>query len=149
MRYFIVILCVWFFAHNAKCAELSVADKALFEVKIASSNDEIKKGLMFVKKLPENEGMLFDLRKRKNSIVGMWMKNTFIELDMLFIACDLKVVHIHKRAKPHSLDIIKSSKPFCYVVEINGGMSDKHNFCVGDKVSIKFSDNEWVEKMKN
>ena len=74
---------------------------------------------MNVRSLSDNAGMLFDLRQYPGA--SMWMKNTYIPLDMLFIGCDWKVVDIYENAKPLSLRRIGSSKPFCYVLEINGG----------------------------
>lgn len=64
----------------------------------------------------------------------MWMKNTYIPLDMLFIGCDWKVVDIYENAKPLSLRRIGSSKPFCYVLEINGGNVLAAGIATGDGV---------------
>ena len=63
---------------------------------------------MFVKQMPLNQGMLFDFREDEN--VAMWMKNTRISLDMIFIDCDYKISDIYKNAKPFSLTKITRSQ---------------------------------------
>lgn len=131
MRY-ILGFSLWLFSGLAWAQTLQVADKAQFEVEIAQTPEQLQRGLMFVKKLPENRGMFFDLRKYPKA--SMWMKNTYVPLDMLFVDCDFNVVDIYPNAKPQSLDKISSSQDFCYVVEILGGSSQKYNLLVGDKL---------------
>lgn len=115
-------------------AEIKVGDKAVFDAPIAQTRNELAKGLMFVHKLDENSGMLFDFRPYQDRELAMWMKNTYIPLDMLFISCDMRVVDVYREAKPLSLEHIKSKEPYCFVLEINGGMAAKKNIAVGDEV---------------
>lgn len=123
---------------DLKALNLCVEDKFCYDVKVAVEKEELAKGLMFVKSMPQNKGMLFDFRKRQIKNVSMWMKNTFIYLDMLFIGCDGELKDIYKNAKPHSLELIESDTDFCYVLEINGGEADKRGLEIKDKVYIDF-----------
>lgn len=138
MRYLSVIVFL-FLVSNAFAEELKVADKATYQVKIVQTMEEKLKGLMFVKKLPENQGMLFDFRGY--SSVAMWMKNTYISLDMLFIDCNFKVTDMHQNATPLSLEKISTDKPFCFVLEINGGQVLKQNISIGDKITVSLPEN--------
>lgn len=134
MKYFLLgfflLIC-----NVANAVELDIGGKFVYDAKVAKTKNELVTGLMFVRDLPENKGMIFDFRPYDN--VSMWMKNTYIPLDMLFINCDMVVVHIHKNAKPMSLDYIGTDEKFCYVLEINGGEADKRGIVIGDKVIIK------------
>lgn len=112
--------------------KIHIADKVSYTVKAAKTAEELRTGLMNVRNLSDNAGMLFDLRQYPGA--SMWMKNTYIPLDMLFIGCDWKVVDIYENAKPLSLRRIGSSKPFCYVLEINGGNASAAGIATGDGV---------------
>lgn len=135
MKYFFMGIFLLMF-NCANAVELDVGGKYVYDVKVAQTEDELIKGLMFVKDLPENEGMIFDFRPYEGKKLSMWMKNTYIPLDMLFIDCNLEIVHIHKNAKPLSLENISTDKVFCYVLEINGGESDRKGISVGDKIVV-------------
>ena len=124
-----------FISVTAKASEFCVENKVCYDIEIARTLEQKQKGLMFVKELAKNKGMLFDVRGSEN--VSMWMKNTFIYLDMLFIDCDYKVVDVYKRAKPLSLEHISSDKEFCFVLEVNGGDFDKYDLKIGDKFLFK------------
>lgn len=134
MRY---LLGFWLFvfACCANAAELKIGDKAVFNVPVAKSVEELKRGLMFVRSLPEDGGMLFDFTPYQDRELSMWMKNTYIPLDMLFIGCNLTVVYVYKNAKPMSLDYIKCPVKFCYVLEVAGGTAEKKNILIGDKAA--------------
>ena len=116
---------------------LCVEDKFCYNIKVAKTPKKMSEGLMFVKSMPENEGMLFDFRLYDRKGVAMWMKNTFIYLDMVFIGCDKKIKDVYRNAKPHSLERIKSNEDFCYILEINGGEFDKRGMKIGDDVKLK------------
>lgn len=133
MRYILGFFLL-FYSVSAWAQTLQIADKAQFEVEVAKTPEQLQRGLMFVKKLPENRGMLFDLRAYPKA--SMWMKNTYVPLDMLFVDCNFNVVDIYPNAKPQSLDKISSAKDFCYVVEILGGSAQKYNLWVGDKLFL-------------
>ncbi len=103
-----------------------------FKTKIADSESERIQGLMFVKHLPENYAMFFKFEKTQQ--IYMWMKNTKIPLDMIFIDQEGKVAHIEQNAKPESLDIISSVYPVLKVLEINGGLTKELGIKAGDLV---------------
>ena len=87
---------------------------------------------MFVTHLPSDEGMLFPEDKPK--IMSMWMKNTLIPLDMLFIDTRGKIVCLLANAKPESLEILSCDKPVKAVLEIGGGEAERRGIKVGDTV---------------
>jgi len=108
-----------------------------FEVWVADTETRAEQGLMFVHELPATRGMVFPLRPPR--IEAMWMKNTYIELDMLFIAPDGQVVKIIERARPLSLDTLSSDVPVGAVLELKGGEVQHLGLRVGDEVSWKAS----------
>ncbi len=101
-----------------------------FEVELAQTPEQRRKGLMFRLNLPADHGMLFDFEK-PNTVV-MWMKNTYISLDMIFIDDTGLVVKIATDTNPHSLEPISSGAPVRAVLEINGGLSGRLGLGVGD-----------------
>ena len=103
-----------------------------FEVDLATNDAERAHGLMFRKQLGPYEGMLFDFYKEMP--VSFWMKNTLIPLDMVFIAGDGTVKHVHANAVPMSTDTIPSGFPVRAVLEINGGSAALLGIKPGDKV---------------
>jgi uncharacterized protein len=104
-----------------------------FDVQLATNDAERERGLMFVKSLPEGQGMLFDFKR--DQPVSFWMHNTYIPLDMLFIAGDGRVMHIAENAKPLSDDLIPSQYPVRAVLEVIGGTAEKFGIKTGDQVS--------------
>ncbi|MDR1694198.1 MAG: DUF192 domain-containing protein [Lactobacillaceae bacterium] len=110
-----------------------------FVVQNAQEPDELMNGLMLVENMPENEGMIFDLSGIQGA--AMWMKDTLIPLDMLFIDENGSVVWIYENAQPMSEDIIMSPVPFDLVLELNGGQVQKHNIKIGDKIKHEFLNN--------
>lgn len=134
MRYFIFLLML--FATNfSYAAEVCVKPDVCYNAPVMKTRKELKKGLMFVQSMPKNEGMLFDFHGRSN--VAMWMKNTYISLDMLFIDCSLKISDVFENAKPLSLDLIKPKGEVCYVLEVNAGEIKAHDIKIGDAIEIK------------
>lgn len=107
-----------------------------YNAEIAASEKQLEIGLMQRSTLPENEAMLFIFPE--NTRVNMWMKNTIIPLDMLFIDRSGKIIYIVRDTKPESLDIINAGNVFVRaVLEIKGGTSKAKNINVGDKVIYK------------
>lgn len=136
MKKYLFLMLLFMRSGGAEAAELAFSN-VVFQVEIAQTQEALQKGLMNVKKLPAKTGMLFDLRFYEGYGVGMWMKNTYIPLDMVFLNCGFEIVDIYKNAKPLSLDKISSSQSFCYVLEINGGESDKYHLTVGQAAVLK------------
>ena len=107
-------------------------DGHVFRVWLADTPERQSQGLMFVRDLPEDEGMLFV--DRDSRIWGMWMKNTFIPLDMVFIDARGRVVAIFERTVPHSLKTIAHPRPVKAVLELRGGEAARRGLKVGDRV---------------
>ena len=94
-----------------------------FSVWIAANDARRQQGLMYVKSMPADAGMLFVYARPQP--LSMWMKNTFISLDMLFIRANGKVASVVKNTTPHSLKTISSAEDALAVLELNAGTADK------------------------
>jgi uncharacterized membrane protein (UPF0127 family) len=105
-----------------------------FAVEVMRTDAELEKGLMFRKYLPENRGMLFDFKAEKP--VLMWMKNTYLPLDMIFISRKGQVTAIAENAEPLSERIISSNGPVYGVLEVNAGTVSKIALKIGDHVGF-------------
>jgi len=110
----------------------SAGGRQWFTIRIADTEARRELGLMFVTKMPSDEGMLFP--EDHPQVMSMWMKNTYIPLDMLFIDTRGHVVCLIANAKPESLDILSCDKPAKAVLEINGGEAQRRGIKVGDVV---------------
>jgi len=110
------------------------------EVFLALSREQQTRGLMFVKELGDLQGMLFVYQRSHN--ISMWMKNTVLPLDMLFIRPDGRIARIEKETVPFSLDSISSGEPVVAVLELNGGVAGKYGIQPGDKVISKYFGND-------
>ena len=105
-----------------------------FMVELADTPELRRLGLMFRTKLAENAGMFMDFGYER--IIGMWMKNTLIPLDMLFADAQGNIFLIAENARPLSLEIISSQKPGRYVLEIPGGSAKRLGITPGDKIRL-------------
>ncbi|MGD9920733.1 MAG: DUF192 domain-containing protein [Pseudorhodoplanes sp.] len=105
----------------------------VFSVEMARTDEERQKGLMFRKELPEGKGMLFDFKPDQD--VSMWMRNTYIPLDMLFINGDGTIRRIAENTVPLSEKTIASGGPVRGVLEVIGGTTKKLGIRAGDKVA--------------
>ena len=105
-----------------------------FKVEIANTKELRESGLMFRTKLEKKEGMLFIFPYEK--IIKMWMKNTQIPLDIIFISEDKKIVDIVENAKEMSDTIIVSKVKSKYVLEINSGLVKHLNINIGDNLNF-------------
>tara|TARA_R110002020_G_scaffold176404_1_gene368648 strand:+ start:104 stop:568 length:465 start_codon:yes stop_codon:yes gene_type:complete len=101
-------------------------------VELALTPDQREVGLMNRSHMPQDQGMLFRFDETRN--VAMWMKNTLIPLDMLFIDESGEVLTIKTNAQPLSLDIIPSGQPVRYVLELNGGAAMRYGVSIGDRL---------------
>ena len=101
-----------------------------FLVKVPTTVLQQQRGLMYVEKLDGFDGMLFDFGE--NQFVSMWMKNTFIPLDMLFFDSNHKLACIHENTVPHDETPLGCNQPVRYVLEIDGGRAKKLKITVGD-----------------
>jgi uncharacterized membrane protein (UPF0127 family) len=103
-----------------------------FDVEIADSETEKAMGLMFRRSLPRRSGMLF-VHDRAGELT-MWMKNTFISLDMIFIRGNGVVHRIARGTEPFSEDIISSQGDVTAVLELAAGVADEIGLKPGDKI---------------
>jgi uncharacterized protein len=106
----------------------------VLQVEVMRTDAERAKGLMFRQFMPQDRGMLFDFLR--DEPVSMWMRNTYIPLDMLFIRSDGTVARVHERAQPLDETTISSGAPVRYVLEINGGVAAKLGLKAGDRVQM-------------
>ncbi|QRG05613.1 DUF192 domain-containing protein [Xanthobacter dioxanivorans] len=104
-----------------------------FEVEVARTNEQRATGLMYRKSLGERAGMLFDFEA--DQMVSMWMQNTYIPLDMLFIRADGSIARIAAMTTPLSTATISSGEPVRAVLEIAGGAARKLGIKPGDHVA--------------
>jgi uncharacterized protein len=111
----------------------SPGGRHVFQIEVMRTPEEKAKGLMFRQFMPEDRGMLFDFEREQ--AVSMWMRNTYIPLDMLFIRSDGLLHHIHARAQPLDETPISSNGNVRFVLEINGGVAAKLGLKAGDRVS--------------
>ena len=103
-----------------------------FDMEVANTEIERAAGLMFQQNFPENRAMLFDFQQVR--AVSMWMKNTPLPLDMLFVDKAGLVVGVAENTKPQTLDVISSPQPVQYVLEINAGQAAAHGIKAGDRL---------------
>jgi len=116
--------------------KLEIADgkkvKYVFQVWLADNPQRQAQGLMFVRGLPDLRGMLFVHDSPR--AFSMWMKNTYIPLDMVFIDAHGRIQQIVEQTKPHSLDLIRSTEPALAVLEIAGGEAKRLGIHAGQRV---------------
>ena len=121
----------------SKLTVLTAKGEIAFDVEIADSGIKRTIGLMNRTSLPQSSGMLFIFGSEDT--VSFWMKNTLIPLDMIFISEKWEILNIKKKAQPCKVldcETYSSDQPVKYVLEINGGLSDKFGIKEGDKVKI-------------
>ena len=103
-----------------------------FRIELAVTPQQQARGLMFRAYMAADAGMLFDFREERE--IAMWMKNTQISLDMLFIRKDGRIATIAERTEPYSLRTIRSRVPVRAVLEVNGGTVSRLDIRPGDRV---------------
>jgi uncharacterized membrane protein (UPF0127 family) len=103
-----------------------------FEVEVATSREERRIGLMFRGRMDDDHGMLFDYGQPRE--IAMWMKNTFISLDMIFIREDGTVANIAASNRPRSLRSVPSDGPVLASLELLAGTSERLGLKAGDVV---------------
>lgn len=112
---------------------ISKSGVQVFAVEVMQTPEERSKGLMYRRELPMGRGMLFDFSPEQN--VSMWMKNTYISLDMIFIRADGRILRIAENTTPESEVIIPAGGPVRGVLEVIGGTSKKLGIAPGDRVA--------------
>jgi len=104
----------------------------VFSVEMATTEEEKQTGLMYRKELADGKGMLFDFKPEQE--VSMWMKNTYVSLDMIFIRADGRILRIAENTEPLSTKIISSQGPARAVLEVVAGTAQKYGIRPGDRV---------------
>ena len=110
-------------------------DNFTVNVKIAKTDEEKKRGLMFVKNLKFDQGMLFP------NIKSVWMKNTYIPLDVIFLDNDYIVIGYVEDTMPFSLDSVTIDKDSNHILEVNSGFIRHNKIRIGDKLNMDYIDN--------
>jgi uncharacterized protein len=105
-----------------------------FQVWIADTQERVTQGLMWVRELPPDHGMVFVLGEPRS--MNMWMKNTYVPLDMLFFGADGRILSIVRNTTPLSTELIGSGGVIHGVVEILGGEATRRGIEVGDRIRL-------------
>jgi len=113
-------------------AILSGDSRHEFSVEIANTPAARSRGLMYRRSMPANQGMLFDFER--DDMISMWMRNTYISLDMLFIRKDGTIARIVEHTEPLSERTISSGEPVRSVLELNAGTASRLGISAGDRV---------------
>jgi len=103
-----------------------------FKVEVARTSDDRAQGLMFRRSMPQDQGMLFDFKREEP--VAMWMKNTYIPLDMIFVSRKGVVTGVATDAEPLSERVIPSGPPAYAVIELNAGAARRIGVAPGNVV---------------
>jgi uncharacterized membrane protein (UPF0127 family) len=103
-----------------------------FNIWIADDEQRRARGLMFIKRLAPEDGMLFVYPQPQP--LAMWMKNTYVSLDILFVAANGKVVRVAENTEPLSLATIESGGPALGVVELAAGSAARLKIAPGAQV---------------
>ena len=103
------------------------------KVKVVTTEEDKKLGLMFRQHLNMDEGMLFTFKYGDNSV---WMKNTYIPLDVIFLDHNYKVIGFVEDTVPLSLETVKINKKSNYIIEVNAGWIRKNNLKIGNKMNL-------------
>jgi uncharacterized membrane protein (UPF0127 family) len=109
------------------------AGRDTFRVWLARTPAEQQQGLMWIRQLPRDQGMLFLLDPARP--MDMWMKNTYLSLDMLFFNADGRITRIHANAEPQSENIISSGGEVAGVLELLAGEAKRRGIRVGDRIT--------------
>jgi uncharacterized protein len=132
----LVTLCANPAAQAASIQPLEIATKSgvrVFSVEMATTEEEKQTGLMYRKELADGKGMLFDFSPEQQ--ISMWMKNTYISLDMIFIRADGRILRIAENTEPLSTKIISSGGLAKGVLEVIAGTAQKYGIQPGDRVA--------------
>jgi hypothetical protein len=123
-------------ARGAEHQTLEIASKTgvhVFSVELAVTDEERARGLMYRRSVPESYGMLFDFKRDQE--VTMWMRNTYVSLDMIFIQSDGRIRRVAENTQTESDKIISSGGPVRAVLEVVAGTARKLGIEPGDRVA--------------
>ena len=129
---FFIVLCMRCALALSEVVVVTQSGQYAFLVEIADTPEKRSKGLMYRRNLGSDRGMLFDFRQA--TMASMWMKNTYIPLDIIFIASNGRIVNIEADTVPQSLHTISSLGPVRAVLELNAGIAARITAHPGDRV---------------
>lgn len=104
------------------------------EVAVADDDNSRSAGLMNVRNLPEDSGMLFIFDDEAER--SFWMESTPLSLDILFVNADMEIIRIHQNTTPYSQENILSEEPAQYVMEVNAGYTIRKDITEGARIEI-------------
>ena len=125
-------------------AHLTVETKQgvhVFHVEVAGTPEQWARGLMFRTELARDGGMLFLFPRERR--VRMWMKNTLVPLDMIFITRSGQVAEVVANTRPQSLEVIAPQTPVPTVLELRAGIAARLGIRPGDSVRWEVKKSEW------
>ena len=133
----VVFLCIYFLQAQKEGDLLSISierkdNSVSYFVEIADTPQKAQTGLMWRKSMPQNHGMIFIFPYP--SVIKMWMKNTYIPLDMIFFNAQNQVICLRENARPLDESIISCPYPASKVLELNAGEIKARNIRLGDKL---------------
>lgn len=115
---------LWITSKTARCWR--------FNTWVARTPEEFSRGLMFVRKLDDDGGMLFALSEERE--ISMWMRNTYVPLDILFADAAGTIISIYENAVPLTLDHMSSGQPAFAVLELSAGSVASRGISPGDRI---------------
>ena len=125
------------FRDDADLYLINKEDDTIKTLDIEIADDDYSKatGLMYRESMEETQGMLFVYKRE--SIHNFYMKNTYIPLDLIFFDSDSTIVSFQKDAKPLDESLLPSQVPDQFILEINGGLSERWGLKTGDRFSVQ------------
>ena len=127
VKYIIIVIIVLLLFSNCK------RNTRNLKVKVVTTEEDKKLGLMFRQYLNMDEGMLFTFNYGNNTV---WMKNTYIPLDVIFLDQNYKVLGFVEDTVPLSLKTVRINKKSNYIIEVNAGWIRKNNLKIGNKMNL-------------
>jgi uncharacterized membrane protein (UPF0127 family) len=132
----LVLLLTWSASAHAQLLQpltiVTASGRHTFQVELADNDASRAQGLMYRRSLAPDRGMLFDFKRVEP--ISMWMQNTYVSLDMLFIRPDGTIARVATNAEPLSTRTIPSGEPVLAVLEVVAGTAARLGIKPGDKV---------------
>lgn len=120
------------FEHDVLVIVANDGSRHDFDIYLATNFEQQRRGLMFVRDLPERTGMLFVYDEEATH--SMWMKNTYIPLDIVFARSDGTISSVIRDTEPQSLRSLGSTEPVTFVLELNAGVTRRYNIGAGSRL---------------
>lgn len=137
-----LLACLLCACNGYQTVTVTLPDGFAVRARVADTPEKQEKGLMFVKQLPENEGMLFVFQQDEDQ--AFWMKNTLIDLDMVFIGSDKRVTSVAEQV-PHSYTYTPDDEVAYalgygqYVLELSAKTAAKHGVTEGAEIKFELA----------